>query len=132
MQYNDILVSHWISALKISDMYGFDSIRELAIRELSTPKKLEPVLGILLGINYNVGQWVVSGCGALINRGNGPRADEAKLLGEDITTLIWDLREQGGRNYADSTLQKRIVKAFKSLPYHVTFDKQHVGQRWDY
>jgi hypothetical protein len=135
VQYNDIPVSHWISALRISDLYGFDSIRALAIRELSTPKKLDPVPKITLGIEYDVGQWVVSGCEALIIRGNGPRADEAKKLGEDITTMIWDFREEGGRrSYSHSTLQKKIAKAFKSFNYCVTFrvDKQHVQGQWSW
>jgi hypothetical protein len=104
-------------------MYGFDSIRELAIRELSTPNKLDPMVNIYLGKNYNVGHWVLSGCEALITRAIGPRAYEAKLLGEDITTMIWDLREQGGWNPTDSTLQKMIAKAFKSFDCCVTFDE---------
>jgi hypothetical protein len=105
-------------------VYGFDSIRELAIRELSTPKKLDPVPNITLGIEYDVEQWVVSGCEALIIRGNGPRVDEAKVLGEETTTLIWDLREQGGRRYARSTLRKKVAQAFKSFDYCVTFDSE--------
>jgi hypothetical protein len=133
VQYNDITISHWISALEISDMYGFDSIRELAIRELSTPDKLDPVLWILLGIEYNVGHWVVSGCEVFITRDNGPRADEAKRLGEDITSIIWDMRDEYRAYYPDSRPWRHIVKAFESGDYGVSFD-EHVEPEspgWD-
>ena len=75
-------------------MWEFRAVRELTIEELSKPNSLDDVSKILLGIKYGIPQWFLSGCEQLVNRERGPRDTEARLLGEDITTRIWDLRER--------------------------------------
>jgi len=123
VRYNDITTEEWKSILKLSAMWEFDSVRELAIQELTAANKLDPVSSILLGLEYDVAQWLIAGCSHLIVRNAGPRAEEAKMLGEDLATLIWDLREQKiwtfGRR--DSfNLRANIANAFNG--YHVTFN----------
>jgi len=120
VQYNEISGEDWRSVLKLSDMWNFDAIRELAIRELSTSDKLDPVSQILLGIKYNVGQWVIDGCTIFMTRLRGPKAEEAKLLGEEITTIIWNLREKSGWNLVNG-MKATVAKAFADYSESVTF-----------
>jgi len=75
-------------------MWEFKSVRELTIGELTKSNLLDDVSKILLGIKYGIPQWFLSGCKRLVTRDKGPRETEARLLGEDITTKIWDLRER--------------------------------------
>lgn len=91
LRYDDITIEDWKSALKLSVMWNFESV---GIRELNASNKLDAVSKILLSIKYDKATWLISGCNHFIDRDSGPRKEEAELLGTDITTRIWDLREQ--------------------------------------
>jgi len=75
-------------------MWEFKTVRDLTIGELTKPNVLDDISKILLSIKYGVPHWFLSGCEQLVTRDKGPRDTEARLLGEEISTKIWDLRER--------------------------------------
>jgi hypothetical protein len=71
--YSKISVEAWISTLKLSTMWEVTALRDLAIRNLN---QLGEVDMILLGSEYRVSQWFISGCTRLIMRKHGPTEEE--------------------------------------------------------
>lgn len=81
----------WKSTLKLSTMWEVNALRELAIRNLN---QLEVVDLILLGSQYRVSQWFITGCTKLIMRNQGPTEEEGHLLGIGFIVKIYGLRER--------------------------------------
>jgi hypothetical protein len=80
-----------MSTLKLSTMWEVTALRELAIRNLN---KLDVVNMILLGSEYRVSQWFITGCTKLITRNHGPTEEEGGLLGIGFIVQIYKLRER--------------------------------------
>jgi len=97
-------------------MWEFSTLRDLSIEYLGKPGMLDPVSKMLLGMKYHITHWLISGCDQLLNRTEGPRAEEAEQLGTVVTIKIYDLREVRiaarlrGYNFDPS---KAIQAAFK-------------------
>jgi hypothetical protein len=72
-------------------MWEVTNIRNLAIKYLN---KLDEVEMILLGTQFQVTQWVITGCFKLITRSCGPTAKETNQLGIDFVVKIYGLRER--------------------------------------
>ena len=72
-------------------MWEVYALRELAIRNLN---QLEVVDLILLGSQYRVSQWFITGCTKLIMRNQGPTEEEGHLLGIGFIVKIYGLRER--------------------------------------
>lgn len=59
-------------------MWEVKALRDLAIRNLN---QLDVVDMLLLGSEYHVSQWFITGCTRLIMRNQGPTEEEGHLLG---------------------------------------------------
>lgn len=91
LNYSNISEEMWISTLKLSTMWEFTTLRDLAIRNLN---QLDMIDMILLGSKYRVSQWFVTGCTKLIMRSCGPTEEEGNLLGMGFVVQIYGLRER--------------------------------------
>jgi hypothetical protein len=90
--YSKISVAMWKSTLKLSSMWDVTAVRDLAIKYLN--KLLDVVEMILLGTEYRVSQWFITGCFRLITRSQGPTEEECNLLGISFAVQIYGLREK--------------------------------------
>ena len=72
-------------------MWEVKALRDLAIRNLN---QLDVVDMLLLGSEYHVSQWFITGCTRLIMRNQGPTEEEGHLLGIGFIVKIYGLRER--------------------------------------
>jgi hypothetical protein len=72
-------------------MWEVSGLRDLAVRNLN---QLDVVDMILLGSQYRVSQWFITGCTKLITRNQGPTEEEGILLGIGFIVKIYGLRER--------------------------------------
>lgn len=84
-------------------MWEVTALRDLAIKNLN---KLDVVDMILLGNQYHVSQWFISGCFRLITRSSGPTEKESNLLGIGFVVQIYGLRERWMSTRIPSNLLK--------------------------
>ena len=89
--YSNISVEVWKSTLKLSTMWEVIALRDLAIRNLN---QLDAIDMIILGSEYRVSQWFITGCTKLIMRNHGPTEEEGNLLGIGFVVQIYGLRER--------------------------------------
>ena len=73
-------------------MWEVTAVRDLAIKNLDN--RLDAVDMILLGTEYHVSQWFMTGCSKLITRSCGPTEQECSLLGIGFIVQIYGLRER--------------------------------------
>lgn len=104
-------------------MWEFSTVRELAIGGLSQPDLLDDISKVYLGTKYGIPRWLLSGCKGLVTRNNGPTDTEARYLGLDITSKIWDLRVRRikavyGTTYSPFDLETEINVSFKDYYSH--------------
>ncbi len=94
--HDSMTVKQWISALKLSDMWGFDKAKTLAVKKLQASKAVDdPIQKWLLGERYNVSAWTIDGCLKLVMRNeDGPQLDEIEKLGLHKALLVYKLREK--------------------------------------
>ena len=81
----------WISTLKLSTMWEVTAIRDFAIKNLNN---LGAVDMIVLGTEYRVSEWFITGCSRLIMRDCGPTEKECNSLGIAFVVQIYGLRER--------------------------------------
>lgn len=72
-------------------MWEITALRDLAIRNMN---QLDVVDMILLGSEYHVSLWFVTGCTKLIMRSYGPTEEEGNVLGIGFVVTIYGLRER--------------------------------------
>jgi len=88
----------WLSAIKLSTMWGFVGARELSIERLSKVK-LSPTDKIVFGKKYQVFSWLKEGYAALIKREDVMTAKElyenAEVLGWDTMARVLRFRDMG-------------------------------------
>ncbi|KAJ7452177.1 hypothetical protein B0H11DRAFT_2074649 [Mycena galericulata] len=83
----------WISALKLSTLWYFLDIRELAIQQLSdTP--LDAIERIVLAKRYDVADWLRAGYSELVRRPDSLSLEEAEEIGLVATVRIFQTRER--------------------------------------
>ncbi|KAJ7149747.1 hypothetical protein C8R43DRAFT_498983 [Mycena crocata] len=84
---------HWVSVLKLSTMWRFLHIRELAIQHLDSQVK-DKAEGIVLARKYHVAAWLRSGYRALAEAAHpGMTLHDAELIGWDTAIKIYRVRE---------------------------------------
>ncbi|KAF8641764.1 hypothetical protein AX16_009841 [Volvariella volvacea WC 439] len=71
----------WISILKVATRWRFESVRELAISNLSFSLENSPVDKVVIGRKYDAPQLVKEGCEALCTVNTPLTEDEGKSLG---------------------------------------------------
>lgn len=72
-------------------MWEITALRDLAIRNMN---QLDVCDMVLLGSEYRVSLWFITGCTKLIMRSNGPTEEEANVLGIGFVVQIYGLRER--------------------------------------
>jgi len=82
----------WVSVLKLSTMWGFDDIRNLAITQLDA-LKLGPIDKIALAKAYRVPLWLRSGCKDLVLQTKVISVEEAEKIGFPTAIRIFHARE---------------------------------------
>jgi hypothetical protein len=83
----------WESALKLSTIWEFTDIRDLAIRELS--KMDIGVDAIMLGREYSVASLLLQGCVKLAKREETISTEDGQMLGWETAIQLFQVREAG-------------------------------------
>ncbi|KAF6749179.1 hypothetical protein DFP72DRAFT_914484 [Ephemerocybe angulata] len=91
--------SEWISALKLSTVWGIRKIRQWAIKELSSPAFIHtPLEKIEYARAYHISNWLVEGISAIV-KNDGQDAlspsDLSKAVGIETAYQIMTLRARG-------------------------------------
>ncbi|KAF9478129.1 hypothetical protein BDN70DRAFT_67089 [Pholiota conissans] len=94
--------TEWISVLKLSTKWKFENLRKLAITHLDT---LPPLRKIILGRQYFVPTWFLSGLHEMANRNEVIRNHEADQMGHTIAFKLTRLREKKLRNRSSSSFR---------------------------
>ncbi|KAI0060590.1 hypothetical protein BV25DRAFT_1769606, partial [Artomyces pyxidatus] len=81
----------WASVLRLSTIWGFASIRKLAVERLETIASA--VDKLVLGHAHDVNAWLLPGYVALCLRGIPLTLEEGRRLGMDDVILITSIRE---------------------------------------
>jgi hypothetical protein len=85
----------WCNLLSISHRYECGRARERSIREINT---LNPPIDnadkIAMAKKFEVGEWLLAACVALVERQEPLTYAEAEKLGLDMTVLISEAREK--------------------------------------
>jgi hypothetical protein len=84
----------WVSVLKLSTKWRFSECRHLAIAELSALCDNSPITKILLGKEYRVSTWLMSGYEQLARRSQKISNDEAKLIDYPTAFSVCIVREE--------------------------------------
>ena len=74
-------------------MWGFQEIRNEAIKTLSDISKIDTVERVLLGREHNIPKWIIDGYSKLIQREQKLSRAEASALGFETAWLLTDIRE---------------------------------------
>ncbi|PBK73979.1 hypothetical protein ARMSODRAFT_929447 [Armillaria solidipes] len=78
----------WIAVLKLSNMWRLLEIRKIALRQLNSGE-LSHTEKIVWGRDYKVADWVITGYGGLIDRGEVLSLDEGARIGVPGVLGIW-------------------------------------------
>ncbi|KAF5372392.1 hypothetical protein D9615_009316 [Tricholomella constricta] len=132
----------WVAALKLSTMWSFRNIRQLAIARLSSPTSsssststststsasasasTDPVEKVLLAKAYKVPEWLLSGYHELVKRSAPLTTAEAARLGLETTVQLFRVREEISsaeatyyngyiRRREDQNFVEQVKKAFR-------------------
>ncbi|KAG7449841.1 uncharacterized protein BT62DRAFT_610108 [Guyanagaster necrorhizus] len=87
----------WIAVLKLSNMWRLVNIRNIAIRQMSE-KEISFVDKIIWGRDYKVVDWMMTGYGGLIDRGDVLSLDEGMRIGVQGVIGIWRSQDISRRN----------------------------------
>ncbi|KAH8110461.1 hypothetical protein DFH11DRAFT_1619835 [Phellopilus nigrolimitatus] len=91
--YEDLISSdEWASVLSVADKFQFEDVRKLAIARLS--KCTLPVDMIILGHQYGIREFLVTGFTEIGKRDHALKADEIRRLDIEDIALIISKREQ--------------------------------------
>jgi len=83
----------WLAVLKLSTMWDFFDVRNLAIKVLSKVT-MNPVTKVLLAREYNIQEWLLAGYDELAKRKETISLDEAEQLGKDTAIRLFQIREE--------------------------------------
>lgn len=84
----------WVSVLKLSTKWRFVECRQLSIAELSTLCGDSPIKKILLGREYRVSKWLMSGYEQLARRSQKLSKEEAELIDYSTAFSVFSVREE--------------------------------------
>lgn len=110
----------WLSVLKLSTLWEFGKVREKAIAALSRGN-MDPVEKVLNGKTYRVGELLLRGYMALVERSTSLSYEDAEKLGFEIAFRIGQKREEGYRKRLDHnvkddgpSLEQKICDTFRA------------------
>lgn len=97
---DEMTPSEWTSVLRLSTMWGFETLRDLAISTLSTlfslpsfNSYLDPVERACLARDYHVDDWLLPALNALAQREDPLTVEEAMRLGWELAMQVANVRE---------------------------------------
>ncbi|PBK78968.1 hypothetical protein ARMGADRAFT_1041137, partial [Armillaria gallica] len=79
----------WLSVLKLATMWGMVDIRRMAIHDITKSKSLSDVDQVILGREYAVVDWVISGYRALTKRKTIVSMQSASRLTLPTCLKVW-------------------------------------------
>ncbi|KAF9487522.1 hypothetical protein BDN71DRAFT_1594454 [Pleurotus eryngii] len=88
--------SHWLSVLKLANLWGFSDLRKTAITKLSSDelrRTSTATVRLHYGRLYKVEQWVEQAYTELVDRREKISEDEAELIGWKVSLRLCHLRE---------------------------------------
>ncbi|KJA28708.1 hypothetical protein HYPSUDRAFT_176537 [Hypholoma sublateritium FD-334 SS-4] len=101
--------NQWISALKLSDRWGFRTFGDLAVQNLEkSMNEVDPIDRILWGARYRKASWFASGCIGLAKRDDGPSVDDVEKLGTKKALQIYKMREMLIQAQSNPNTRKNI------------------------
>ena len=83
----------WTSVLKLSTMWGFDLLRDLAIRTMTELPGVSPVEKAALANEYKIDQWLLPALKELAQREEPISINEAHRLGWEMALQMAAVRE---------------------------------------
>ncbi|KAF4563174.1 hypothetical protein EYR36_003613 [Pleurotus pulmonarius] len=90
---------HWLSALKLANMWQIWPLRAAIIQKLKTKIVMDDaVQRVVMGLQYSIEEWVLRGCEELVDSYEALTPGEAEQLGLQLTLEICNLREERFRN----------------------------------
>ncbi|KAG2015316.1 hypothetical protein CC2G_008599 [Coprinopsis cinerea AmutBmut pab1-1] len=111
----------WEGVLKLSDMWNMQTIKELAITNL-TPILLEdPIARIVFARKYNVGRWLTPAYVDLVRRQEHIGVEDLEAIGTATALRICSLRERCVR-------ETKIEKTYDS--YHGYHTQNKTSKNW--
>lgn len=90
--------------MKLSTMWDFFEVRNLAIQALST-MEMDPVFQVANALQYKVPKWLFAGLESLVKRKEAISISEAKTLGLETTIRIYQIREDVLANYYEHNIE---------------------------
>lgn len=89
-------VQDWVPVLRLSKLWAFDTITELAVTEMSRllNNRESTMDNIFLGREFRVPEWVIRGYTSLIKRKDSLTDEEAAALGWSTAARIFRTREK--------------------------------------
>lgn len=81
--------AEWLSALKLATMWGMSNIRRTAIKEVTQLKSMSDVDQVILGKDYAVVDWVMSGYQTLTKRKTIVSIEDATRLTLPTCLKVW-------------------------------------------
>ncbi|KAH9976128.1 hypothetical protein BGW80DRAFT_1291526 [Lactifluus volemus] len=98
----DLSYKEWKSVLHLSTLWGFASLRKLAIRSIYPPT---PHDRLLLARTYSVDHWVLPALTALCERNTPLSLDEARQMSIEDVVLVATVRE----DIRNNTIQVKAI-----------------------
>lgn len=92
---SDLGQGQWISVLKLSTMWEFKRLREVAIQHLDLPSKpLPPIDKFVLASKYGIKKWMLPALLELAERARPISVEEGRLIGFENALKLAAVREE--------------------------------------
>jgi hypothetical protein len=88
---HDLSYEQWRSVLHLSSLWGFSSLRNLALKMIEPPNACER---LLLARKYDVGDWVLPALSALCERRPPLSLEEARQMSIEDVVVVATVREE--------------------------------------
>ncbi|KAI0933356.1 hypothetical protein AcV5_005519 [Taiwanofungus camphoratus] len=121
-----LTTDEWISVLKLSTMWDFDRIRNIAIHKLTDIVR-DPLQKVALAQRYWVDEWIISALNTLAQRESSVGVDDVAQLGLDWALKLARVRESFGTDPERVFCNCRCVECS-----YCDFRKSYPPSRSDY
>ncbi|KAF8834879.1 hypothetical protein BDN67DRAFT_959584 [Paxillus ammoniavirescens] len=117
-------VGQWTSVLKLSTLWGFSTLRQVAFNRLSRSTTISLAKKIALGYQYDVQSWLLPTMNELVRRPESITMEEARCMGFEIALKLASVREKLAlRSVAEEIKHRGLVGGTardRGHPYHLT------------
>jgi hypothetical protein len=106
------------SVLKLAALWDMQDLRTAVVAELTpTPGQSDAVEVLRVALEHTIAHWIPNAMEQLVCRDRPLSAQEAELLGFDMATRVWTLREQNRHELVDAVRRaahKELYHAWQS------------------